>query len=118
MTLVRRLTPFLLLLTDEIRNQKPRNIDIFYCVGTEEEAVFDLEISTLASRKSGITYHRYISDVDGHLDANKLMEMCNGVVGKRIMLCGPVAMMNSLASQLKVVGVKNKDIVFEDFNFK
>lgn len=111
-------TPFLSLLTDEVRSQKSRKIDIFYCVGSENKAVFDQEISLLSAKKTNITYHQYASDVCGRLDAQKIIELCGGVVNKKIMLCGPISMMNSLASQLKLVGVKNKDIIFEDFNFK
>ena len=93
-------TPFLSLLAAEIKNQNPRQIAIFYCVGSEKEAVFDEELKTLSSQKAGVTFHRYPSDVCGHLDAHKLIELCDGVVGKKIMLCGPISMMNSLTLQL------------------
>lgn len=112
------ITPFLSLLTDEVQSTKTRKIDIFYCVGTETEAVFDQEISLLSAKKPNIIYHRYPSDVCGHLDAKTLIKLCGGLDHKKIMLCGPVSMMNSLAEQLKSVGVKNQDIIFEDFNFK
>lgn len=111
-------TPFLSLLSDEVQNTKTRKIDIFYCVGTENEAVFDQEISLLSAKKPNIIYHQYPSDVCGHLDAQTIIKLCGGLDHKKIMLCGPVSMMNSLAGQLKSVGVKNQDIIFEDFNFK
>lgn len=112
------ITPFLSLLTDELETPKTRRIDLFYCVGSAEEAVFDQEIKTLSAKKPNIIYHPYPSNVCGHLDAQKLSEICGGLRDKKIMLCGPLGMMNSLATQLKAAGVKNQNILFEDFNFK
>lgn len=111
-------TPFLSLLTDEVQSQKTRQIDLFYCVGSAEEAVFDQEIKTLVAKKPNLIYHQFPSNVCGHLTAEKLAELCGELQNKKIMLCGPIGMMNSLTTQLKEAGVKNQNILFEDFNFK
>lgn len=112
------ITPFLSLLMDEVKSPKDRKIDLFYCVGTEEEAVFDEEITLLSAKDPRIIYHKYPSNVCGHLNVNKLVELCGSLENKKIMLCGPVSMMNSLAEQLKISGIKNKNIIFEDFDLK
>lgn len=111
-------TPFLSLLTAEVQNKQTRQIDFFYCVGDEEEAVFDQEIKLLSAKAPNIIYHQYPSNVCGRLSAPVLEKLCGDLRQKKIMLCGPIGMMNSLATQLKAVGVKNRDIIFEDFNFK
>jgi predicted ferric reductase len=112
------ITPFLSLLIDETQNTKSRQIDIFYCVSSETEAVFDQEIKRLSAQKPGLTYHLHPTNVCGRLDVGRLTKLCGGLSNKKIMLCGPGDMMNSLTSQLSSAGVKNQNIYFEDFNFK
>lgn len=112
------ITPFLSLLDYELENPQSRKIDLFYCVGMESEAVFDQEIKDKFCRVPNMTYCKYLSDVSGRINIEKIIELCGGVENKKIMICGPVSLMESLASQLRKIGIKNHNIIFEDFYLK
>ena len=61
-------------------------------------------------------YFPYVADEqDGFLSADKVDEMCGGLKGKEIFICGPPPMMKSLKSQLKAKGVPNSKIHSEEF---
>lgn len=112
------ITPFMGLIDGELLSNQNRTVDLFYCVKTEDEGVFDNEIKEKVAGNNFIKYRQFCSIDNGRLSANKLLEMLGTFSNKRFMLCGPVPMMESLSKQLKLMGVRNSDILFEDFNFK
>ena len=112
------ITPFLGLLDDEIKKNNGRSVDLFYCVRSSTEAHFDQEIKNKLVMTNSVRYHQFCSNDKGRLNANVILEMLGTFSNKKFMLCGPVPMMESLAAQLQKLGVKNGDILFEDFNFK
>ncbi len=112
------ITPFISMVEKESQSASSRKIDLIYCVKTEDEAVFDLDLKALSVNIDRINYSLYTSEKLGHIDAEKIIGIVGPVENKKIMICGPDIMMNSLAEQFLSLGVKNKDIIFEDFNFK
>lgn len=111
-------TPFLSLLASEVAHPKSRKINFLYCVSRQKEAIFDQKIKSLVSKNPNIKYLKYVSDLSGRLDIRKIINLTGGVGHKRIMICGPASMMDSLTTQFKSAGVRNKDLFFEDFNLK
>lgn len=112
------ITPFLSLLSDETKKPTGRKIDLFYCVKSDNEAIFHNEIVDRISYNETFNYKQYCSNIHGRISAKTIYESVGNLENKKILLCGPIPMMESLANQFKKLGVKNKDIIFEDFNFK
>ena len=116
-------TPFLSMIeqenrTESNRKESNRNITLIYCVKNTQEAVFDADIKNLIFNSSNITYFPYSSEDLGRIESNKIMKITGDLSGKKIMICGPNSMMTSLTDQFLKLGVKNRDIIFEDFNLK
>lgn len=111
-------TPFLSLMTSKLVTGTERKVDFFYCVNSPKEAVFDQEIEENSSLNPSIVYHKYNSQTEGRIDAKKIIKLTGSLINKKVFLCGPLPMMDSLAKQFKSLGLKNRDIIFEDFNFK
>ena len=112
------ITPFLSLLEEEVATIPDRKIDFFYCVNSEEEAVFHQEILSRTEDLPSINYYKHCSNQFGRIDAKKIVSSVGNLIDKKIMICGPVSMMTSLADQFGKMGIGNKHIIFEDFNFK
>jgi predicted ferric reductase len=58
------------------------------------------------------------SDKNGHLTAQKIDGLVGGVKDRKIFICGPKPMMRALTSQFLKMGIKKRDIIFEDFDLK
>lgn len=112
------ITPFLGMLDDEVLSDSGRKVDLFYCVSEEAEAVFDQEIGEKVPGNSRIKYRKFLSCLQGRITARVILDTVGSFVNKRIMLCGPGPMMESLAGQLRKLGVSRRNIMFEDFDFK
>lgn len=112
------ITPFLSMIQREVKLPTDRKVNLIYCVKDGKEAVFDHDIEEMTRDKSNINYTLYTSEVSGRIDATKIIGIVGTHENKKIMICGPIPMMNSLADQFTKLGVKNKDIIFEDFNLR
>ncbi len=110
-------TPFLGML-DLAKKWNRQKITMIYCAKTEPEMIFDKEIADKVKQSEQITYFRYCSDEKGRITAESILKMAGGGDDKKFLLCGPTSMMESLTEQLADAGVKRRNIIFEDFNFK
>lgn len=111
------ITPFLSMLQFEAGQSNERKIHIFYCVKNPSRAYFHDEIIRLAERKNSIHYIPWNSDTQGFMNIDNVKEKINSdLKGKLFFLCGPLAMMQLFIGQLNQNGVKNKHIIYEDFN--
>lgn len=108
------ITPFLSLLS----YVKIKNIDvsykIIYSYKNDTESTYKEELVQVCADKL-ITHH---SDNNGHLTAQTIEAKTGSLQNKLILLCGPKGMMKSLTKQFVEMGVKRKNIIFEDFDLK
>jgi predicted ferric reductase len=111
------LTPFLSWLRD-FGERLDFEIDFFYSVRTEEEALFLDEFQAAADRHAAFRFHPVFSNRDGRLDAAKIETISGPLAGKEVFLCGPVVMTEALVRQLAARGVRPAQIHFEEFNFR
>lgn len=111
------ITPFLSWMRD-FGQTLDFSIDLFYTVRTPEEALFQGEFQTAADRLTGFRLHPVYSNSDGRLDAAKIVAASGPLQGKDFYLCGPVAMIEALTSQLLKRGLERHRIHFEEFNFR
>ena len=111
------ITPFLGML-EMAKNTNRQKIDLIYCTKNEEEMVFGEEITALLSGSQNIIFHKFCSEDKGHIGAEDILRLTGANPNKKFLLCGPQQMMENIALGLASFGVKKRNIIFEDFNFK
>ncbi|MFH5885020.1 ferric reductase-like transmembrane domain-containing protein [Halalkalibaculum sp. DA3122] len=100
-----------------IRNMKEQDsdlkTDLYYCVNSEEEAVYLNEFKEFEKQSTGFNIHLVCADREGFLDARDISDLKQ----KTVYICGPRQMRQKLLSELKKMNVSEKDIHYEDFDF-
>jgi len=118
---LRRLHPEL------IKTWKSPLVYLFYVCRTQEDASFDDDIrhevtmshfhGFKAFEERGHHYELYLTSKEGRITAGYVHHRVKGgVQNKNIFLCGPSAMVESLIGQFTSMGVKDRQIIVEDFN--
>ena len=111
-------TPFLSMLKHEYRNDDKKNIHFYYCVKNENELLFQEEITQeIKNADDNARYVPYLSDIQGYLNGDVLNKEVKDLKDYAILMCGPDRMVQSLKKQLVEIGVPEKQIFFEEFNF-
>ena len=106
------ITPFLSLAKDSLNNR----IDLFWCVNSKEDAVYENELKEIANSNSNFNVIIWNSNEKGHLTAEKLG--IDEYKEKGYLLCGPRSLKESITKGLKVRGVNPKNIYEEEFAFR
>jgi predicted ferric reductase len=96
------------------------DIDLYYTVRTEDEALFLDEIRTAATQHPSFRPHIIYSQRDGPLTMEHIVETCGGgtIVAKDVYMCGPSGMTESFQHSLRKLGVPPIHIHFEHFTFR
>ena len=96
------------------------DIDLYYTVRTEDEALFLDEIRTAATQHPSFRPHIIYSQRDGSLTMEHIVETCGGgtIVAKDVYMCGPSGMTESFQHSLRKLGVPPIHIHFEQFTFR
>jgi predicted ferric reductase len=96
------------------------DIDLYYTVRTEDEALFLDEIRAAATQHPTFRPHIIYSQRDGSLTMEHIVETCGGgtIVAKDVYMCGPSGMTESFQHSLRKLGVSPIYIHFEHFNFR
>jgi predicted ferric reductase len=111
------ITPFISMLQFEADHPSKRKTYIFYCVKNAKRAPFHEEIISLSKRSPTIKYIPWYADISGFMQVEDLKnKLGESLLDKLYFLCGPLEMMETFTKQLNKNGVKNKQIIFEDFN--
>lgn len=97
-------------------NAHDKNISVFYCSRKQECSYFQEIFNELSKDRPNMVYFEYIDRE--HLTAGEIEKQTGSLENKRFFICGPEKMMKDLAGQLHKYGVKKKDIIYENFNFK
>jgi len=108
------ITPFLSALRGKVANDKT----IFFCsTHSDNDCVYAGELKTLSEAPKSFKLHLHESDRRGHLTADIVEKRADGLKGKKIFICGPEPMMNTLKKQFLAKNVPAEDIIFEQFNY-
>jgi len=111
-------TPFLSMLKYE-KISKKNKINFIWVSKDEKDVIYDKEIKEMIKNKNNIDYRLWLSKDRGRISAEsaiKLFKSKETLSNKLIFICGPNQMMMELADQFIKLGVKPRNIVFEDFN--
>ena len=98
---------------------KNNKIDLIWSCKDKDDAIYDNEIKESIKNKKNIRYIKWISVDKGRISAENIMRLLDDeekITDKLIFICGPNEMMMDLANQFVKMGVKPRNIIFEDFN--
>lgn len=113
---------------EAVKAWKSPRVHQFYSVKTQEEAIFDdnFRQSMIKGRyngfdeydKRGHSYTLHNVGTDGYLTLEKIEKIVGKLEDKWFMLCGPKPMTEGLIKQLKEKGIKNNQIICEEFTMR
>lgn len=112
------ITPFLSMINQEIDRPHRRKIWLFYAAKDKKEAVYNQEIENMNKKLENLIYFRFFNSKEERISGEVLTDKIGNLINKKIYICGPAAMMDSLCSQLVRIGVPKRNIMIEDFAFK
>ena len=96
------------------------DIDLYYTVRSEDEALFLDEIRTAATQHPSFRPHIIYPQRDGSLTMEHIIETSGGgtIVARDVYICGPSGMTQSFQHSLRKLGVPPIHIHFEYFTFR
>lgn len=110
-------TPFLSWVRDF--DDVDRQIDFYYTVRAENDALFWDEFNAATQKHSRFRATLNVSSKGGSLTAEKIMSNVKGnITAKHIYMCGPVPMTEAFQKKFIELGVAASRIHFEEFNFR
>lgn len=111
------ITPFMSLLRYYATKSPQKNIWLFYSTRKQQDAAYVEEISRLAKIQPHIRFFHQATDRGEKLTANLVAKTAGGIADKQFFLCGPVGMVEDLWEQFVSLGVKPRNLIYEEFNF-
>jgi predicted ferric reductase len=111
-------TPFLSMLK-YANLSKNKKIDFIWTCKNEKDVIYDEEIKEIIKNNTNINYRNWLSSDSGRISAEDIIQLFGAketLPNKLIFICGPNQMMMELADQFIKLGVKPRNIIFEDFN--
>lgn len=117
------ITPFLGILRHLAITGSNQNVDLFYLIRNEQEAVYLVELQELEKKiGNNIRIIPFYSDVQnrffGFEELKQYLEYIGNFDTRQFLICGPTPMMDNMIDSLLKLGVKNRQIHIEDFSFK
>jgi len=91
-------------------------IDLYYCTKNNQEAVLLNELLKISSINKSIRVISWCSDERGRISAEKTI-VSENLAKTEVMLCGPDIFMRQLRSQFITLGLKSRQIHWEQFKF-
>ncbi len=111
-------TPFLSWVRD-LAEKSDFAIDFYHSVRSNEEALFRDEFIAASRKFPGFRAMTHITSRDGSLTMSRIVDNTNGDIQNRdIYMCGPFGMVLSFRKQFMQMGVRARQIHFEEFNFR
>jgi len=89
-------------------------VDLYYTVPYEEEALF---LEEFAAYSSFLTLHLIPSRKRGHITASEIKKELGTLSHTSLFMCGPPTMTQDLKKQFLALGLSEDDIFTEDFAF-
>jgi predicted ferric reductase len=91
-------------------------VDFFYTVADEHDALFLKEIQAAAARHPSLRVHLVASDRDGLLTSDQIAKTAPSPLEQVwVYMCGPAPMMDSFAQRFRQLGVPRQHIFWEEF---
>jgi len=111
-------TPFLSFVRD-MNGSLDHDIDFYYSVRHPEEAVFVDEIEAAVKKNPHLKAYVRYSSTQGSLSVDDILKNAGGDLhGHHVYLCGPMPMIQAFEKKFLEQGVAQKNIHYEEFNFR
>ena len=111
------ITPFMSIIRDTVRRQRPLRIKLLYGSRTREDVIFRGELEKLAASHSNFTFSMVISEppegyggLKGFLDSKLITQLVGNIKEKTFYVCGPRAMHDFCRAALKELEVPQRKI--------
>lgn len=110
------ITPFLSWMRD-FTGPVANDIDFYYVVHAQEDAVYLDELRTIARQQPRLRIHLWCSATAGALTASRIAGSSRGSESADIFLCGPSGMIGAFTSQFRQLGIPAARLHYEEFTF-
>lgn len=117
------IAPFMSIIKDKIKDDKTQNIVLLYGSKTKDDIIYKEQLDNI--RKDWFKKVYILSDNHsfsktygyeaGHVDEEIIKKYVKNINNSLFYICGPEPMKNSIQKLLKELGIKNKNIIIEDF---
>jgi len=114
------ITPFMSMIRDTVKRQRPLKINLLYGSRTPEDVMFKKELEKLAAAHSNFSFSLVISEppegyggMRGFLNSKLIAEVVGDIKGKTVYVCGPRAMHDLCRASLKEMEVPQRKIRYE-----
>jgi predicted ferric reductase len=95
------------------------DIDFYYTVRHEAEALFVDEIQTAAQNNPRLKSHIRYSATQGSLSVEEILRDAHGyLIDHHIYICGPWSMIQAFEQKFLACGVPRGNIHYEEFNLR
>lgn len=111
------IVPFLAWVRAIKNSDRKLKIDLYYCIHRKEDAIFYEEFQAFSKTHPHFQCYLHCSEAGNRIDLKQILNSSQGILGKKILMCGPMKLTRDLKKQFQILGVKNEDIIFEDFEF-
>jgi len=95
-----------------------KEIDFIYCAKSANEFVYRQEIDSIVDSTNFAKVTYFDSEKEGQINGEKVGKIAGGLKDKKIFMCGPKGMMDSLTTAFLAQKIHPRNIIFEDFSFK
>lgn len=99
------------------QNQTNERIDLFYCVHEKKDMVYFNEFTDISNKTKKFRFFPIFTAQEGHLNARTVEKTVGSLKNHTILMCGPKKMTRELRHQFLKIGINDKRIIFEDFEF-
>jgi predicted ferric reductase len=112
------ITPFLSLFRSQQVKETKTAKYLFYSVKDSNQAIYDHELEEISQITPNLKYNLWVTSEMGYINAQKIAEIAKDLKNKIIYICGPQQMAFALIDQFRKLGIKNRQIKFEEFSFR
>lgn len=114
------ITPFLSMIRslNTSNNEDFESIDFYYCVVEDKEAVFLKELEEISKKlpkTKKLNINLFCSSKKGFINSEYIIKNSPEIFNSKIFICGPPVMAESIKQQFINSGIKNKNIIVEEF---
>lgn len=92
-------------------------IDLFYCVHRKTDEIFADELQHIQDTHDFFKLHIYCTENGARLTGQNILDAVGHVKNRDIFMCGPRRLTTDFVKVFQKMGVKRKQIHFEDFEF-
>lgn len=99
--------------------ESAKQVDLFYCVKSRDQATHLAELVALADAKPNLKLHLIKSNEGERLSAEMISQRVQGNLSTmRVSFCGPVSLREALRKGLTTYGVSTHSFQYEEFEFR